>query len=75
MSGDNHGHSSQDGHESDDVKKDIIPIGSWQDKILALVCIATLVGFYFWAKGFLDISQQQHDKPAGQALTHPASAE
>lgn len=53
MSGNDHGNSSGHGHGShDDVPTDIIPLGSWQDYILLVICLATLWGFYLWAAGF-----------------------
>ena len=47
MSGDDHGH----GHDSHDGPSDIIPLGSWQDNMLAIVALSVLAGFCAWGVG------------------------
>ena len=75
MSGDDHGHSSGHGSDSPDVPTDIIPAGSWQDYLLLVICLATLVGFFVWAKGFLDIAQAHQGESSGPTQSVPAPAE
>ena len=50
MSSDDHGHG-HGGH--DDGPSDIIAVGSWQDKFLALVALSALVGIGYWAGGYV----------------------
>jgi len=71
--GDDHGNSSGHGHDSNNAPTDIIPLGSWQDNLLALVCLATLVGFYFWAQGFQTISRAHQGENGRQ--THAAAGQ
>ncbi len=48
MSGADHGHGS----DHDQGVTDIIPLGSWQDNLLALICLCVLAGFAWWGSGF-----------------------
>lgn len=52
MSSDDHGHGGHgDGH--DDGPSDIIPVGSWQDKLLAMIAIAALAGLTYFSAGYV----------------------
>jgi hypothetical protein len=65
MSSDDHGHGSDHGH--DDGPSDIIAVGSWQDKMLALVCVIALVFLGIWGNNFLAIAAAHTaDKPPAE---------
>lgn len=52
MSGDDHGHGSGHGHDSD-APVDIIPLGSWQDNLLAVVAVLALFGLGWYSYCFM----------------------
>lgn len=58
MSGDDHGHGH--GHDSHAGPEDIIPVGSWQDAFLALICFAVLGGFAWWGQGLQEVKLPEH---------------
>jgi hypothetical protein len=52
MSSDDHGHGGHgDGHG--DGPSDIIPVGSWQDNLLAMLAIAALAGLTYFSAGYV----------------------
>jgi hypothetical protein len=72
MSGDNHG--STGGHDFVEDPARVIPPGSWQDKLLALVCLAVLFGFFLWAKDFQELPAAQSEK-GSQTHAEPHQAQ
>lgn len=64
MSGNDHGHDAGHGHDAHGGPGDIIPVGSFQDRMLGLLCLCVVVGFVFWGMVFVHIGQaHQNDKP------------
>lgn len=68
MSSDDHGHGGHgDGH--DDGPSDIIPVGSWQDKFLALLAICALGGISYFAVGYtqgIKVPESHHSAAHGE---------
>lgn len=82
MSGDDHGHGS--GHGHDDGPSDIIPVGSWQDNLLALISIGALLGLCWYGTGYaegikvaesVEISHAAESHAEAAAAANPGQAE
>lgn len=53
MSGNDHGHGSDHGHSNHEAN-DIIPVGGWQDRLLAMVALTALFWFFNLGAKFME---------------------